>query len=380
MVCLSGTTVPSASAQDHPIGDLNEDGYVDETDLMILMGNWHQGIQPTATPTAFVSETPTDTPSPLQTETQTPTNTNTETPTPTVSQTPTDTNTPTPTVTLTPTPTATQTPTTTVTRTPTRINSPTPTATLRGFWMGNSGVGDDATFGQDSSEEFPRHWVSLGTTSIGQYEVSIAEYALFLNSGGKDSNYHDLMADTVTCGLLRTGVPGAYLYIPASGQSNYPIVYVTWYDAKAYCEWQGKRLPTEAEWERASRWVDAGQQARVYPWGFSWADNYANTFGSTDGYNYACPVNAFSSGASPAGAYNMCGNVWEWCSDWYDPTYYSQTPTGGWSNPQGPLTGTTKVIRGGSYNNWHQSLLRCATRFYKDPAGRYSDVGFRVAQ
>jgi formylglycine-generating enzyme required for sulfatase activity len=173
----------------------------------------------------------------------------------------------------------------------------------------------------DAEDEKPIHTVYLDTFYIDKYEVTVGQYRKFAQATGRN------MPDQ----------PGWN-----EGDDNYPVVNITWYDASAYASWGGKRLPTDAEWEKAAR----GTDKRIYPWGNTPDPSKCNSGGeySHDRYDNTAPVGSFPQGASPYGVMDMAGNVWEWCSDWYN--YYQKSPS---RNPTGPSSGSYRVIRGGSF-------------------------------
>jgi formylglycine-generating enzyme len=127
-------------------------------------------------------------------------------------------------------------------------------------------------------------------------------------------------------------------YVPREGYEDVPVTIATWEGARDYCQWVGKRLPTEAEWEKAAR----GTDGRLYPWGAEWDPNRPAS-GSRSIGDDAAPVGTYLGDVSPYGVYDMLGNVPEWVSDWYDPDYYRRSP---YANPQGPDDGTAHVVRG----------------------------------
>ena len=228
------------------------------------------------------------------------------------------------------------------------------------------------TMGNDSraADERPVHKVYLEAYYIGKYEVTNAEYYDFWRSLRVSNIEMEQEKHT----------PENFTHLPYIGDwparaekfPNHPVVGVSWQDARAYAEWKGMRLPTEAEWEKAAR----GYTDRTWPWGNA-IELYANTSADDDGYgNRLAPVGSFPKGKSYYGAMDMAGNVWEWTADWYSDVYYFHSPK---RNPTGPVLGSWRVIRGGS---WIDTLTRCSTtfRFYLYPNLKTSFVGFRVAK
>jgi formylglycine-generating enzyme required for sulfatase activity len=219
-----------------------------------------------------------------------------------------------------------------------------------------------------NSDEQPLHTVYLDAYAIDKYEVTNAQYAEFLNAEGnqEEGGYTWLDADDSD---VRIHESGGVWQVDA-GYEDHPVTEVTWYGARAYCEWQGKRLPTEAEWEKAAR---GASDTRMYPWGNEDPDcsrlNYDYCVGDT------APVGSYPSGASPYGALDMAGNVWEWVNDWYDSNYYDVSPH---NNPPGPDRGNSRVLRGGGwYNIWPG--VRVALRLYYYPFSSDDGLGFRCA-
>jgi formylglycine-generating enzyme required for sulfatase activity len=200
--------------------------------------------------------------------------------------------------------------------------------------------------------------VQLDAFYMDKYEVTASRYEKFLRAGGRrePDNWHAVN-------------------LPKDG--NRPVTGVDWADAVAYCRWAGKRLPTEAEWEKAAR----GTDGRLYPWGNEPPNPRLANYRKDDSYSSSsdggvADVGSYEGGKSPYGLYDMAGNVWEWVADWYDDEYYRHGPT---RNPPGPDSGDEKVVRGGSWSFQALSLLT-VSRLWFAPTMRAGFVGFRCAQ
>jgi sulfatase modifying factor 1 len=238
------------------------------------------------------------------------------------------------------------------------------------FWMGRTHyflIDEVGWLERDRRDDMPAHKVSISPFYLDKYEVTNEEYAHFAEATNKPKMWYWSEGKV------------------AKGEERQPVHDVTWFEADAYCKSLGKRLPTEAEWDRAVRggldrkkfaWGDAGvglggndpdaapggptertKQAHVgYPWGASPVGSY--------------PPNAY-------GLFDMVGNVWEWTNDWYDRDYYPVSPD---RNPPGPATGTYKVIRGGGWSDDDERNFMNHYRNFADPSVRTYTVGFRCAK
>jgi formylglycine-generating enzyme required for sulfatase activity len=204
------------------------------------------------------------------------------------------------------------------------------------------------------SDEKPAQQVYVDAFSIDKYETTVEQYAAFLQA-------------------KRVEPPADWKIINQPAHQKRPATNMDWVDAFAYCKWAGKRLPTEAEWEKAAR----GTDGRLYPWGNDPPTPLHTNFGKTEWNNHLvlAPVGTYEAGKSPYGAYDMAGNVWEWVNDWYDFKYYQK---GNVKNPIGPSTGGTKVIRGGSWYS-NPRALRSANRSLISPTDQ-GLTGIRCAK
>lgn len=279
----------------------------------------------------------------------------------------------------TPTPSATPTASATIVATIVATSSPSPTATLQpgatqiaavdGAVLvfvpaGEFQMGSLETDPGADQDEFPQHSVYLESYWIDQTVVTNAMYALFLNVEGNQIEGRATWLDAADEDALLISAEGVWR--PRDGYANHPAVEVSWYGAQAYCQWAERRLPTEAEWEKAAR----GSDGRTYPWGQTLScenAHYANCGGGL------LPVNAKPDGVSPYGVLGLSGNVWEWVADWYAADYYAEAPD---QSPIGPADGNARVLRGGAWEyDWKH--IRAANRRHNGPAVTMHDYGFR---
>ena len=211
------------------------------------------------------------------------------------------------------------------------------------FTMGNDGGDDD---------EKSAHTVTLEAFELDKFEVTNADFARFVEATGYQTEAE------------KAGEAGWRAY--AEGKDDYPVVKVTWNDADAYCQWAGKHLPTEAEWEKAAR----GTDGRLYPWGNEWDPAKANT--KESGFRGTVTVGSFAEGVSPYGVFDMAGNVWEWMADWYQP-YPGSTYQSDYFGEK---------FKGTRSGGWFQeaNLVTTSNRSATDPSAANDDLGFRCVR
>ncbi len=212
------------------------------------------------------------------------------------------------------------------------------------------------TMGSDEGDddEQPVHRVVLDSFYLDTFEVTNGRFAKFVAAIQSEPPWGFADQETPVVDAER------------------PVRWVNWLEATGYCLWAGKRLPTEAEWEKAAR----GPEGRVYPWGNEPPTPAQAVFGLKEGDETVAPIGNREQGRSPYGVHDLAGNLYEWVSDWYDDAFYASPPL---RNPRGPVAGTTKVQRGGSYIN-QPYRLRSAFRTKGDPTEHDPHVGFRCAQ
>ncbi|KKI89486.1 serine/threonine protein phosphatase [Bacillus sp. SA1-12] len=267
-------------------------------------------------------------------------------------------------------------------------------------------MGTETKEGFPSDGEGPVRRVRVNDFSISPYTVTNKDFQAFVEATGYITEaeqfgwsfvFHLLASKEVKAKIKQVpqGLPwwlpveGAYWKKPQGFDStitdrlNYPVVHVSWNDANAYCKWSGTRLPTEAEWEYAAR---GGLEQKIYPWGDElepdgehrcniWQGTFPATNNASDGYVGTAPVDTFE--PNGYGLYNMSGNVWEWCSDWFSPKYHRQTTK---DNPRYTKPTGSRSMRGGSFlcHLSYCNRYRVAARSSNTPDSSTSNCGFRV--
>ena len=254
--------------------------------------------------------------------------------------------------------------------------------------------------GEGAYDEYPQHKVYLDDYYIDKYEVTNAKFKEFVEATGyvtdaERKGYGEVWNPKEPMIFKRHNLSGVNWRSPHAwvdnkwypnrphpeewenynieDKMNYPVIQVSWNDAKAYTKWAGKRLPTEAEWEKAAR----GTDSRRWPWGNEFDLNLGGIIAHANiGSDWLLPVGCFPTGVSPYGVYNLTGNVQEWTADWYASDYYTHTPR---NNPKGPDTGRFRVMRGGSWKQVKPHHVLIANRAYQLPDYSSNFVGFRCA-
>jgi len=208
------------------------------------------------------------------------------------------------------------------------------------------------------TDERPVHTACVDAFCMDRYPVTNTDYARFLNLFGNRVEGGEKWLDNVgpfsswLCKIQKKNG----LFVPKPGYENHPVIKVSWYGARAYARWLGKRLPTEAEWEKAAR---GGLEGKKYVYGDTITPSQANV----GGFHSAAPVGSYP--PNGFGLHDMVASVWQWCNDWYVPDYYARSPL---RNPKGPESGSLKVLRGGSW--FHKDSWHVAVRCTDDPISK----------
>lgn len=268
-------------------------------------------------------------------------------------------------------------------------------------------MGTDDQEGFPSDGEGPIRSVTVSPFYISPYTVTNLEYKQFVDATGYKTEaekfgwsyvFHLLVSPETSKKVTQVvqntpwwwNVQGAYWWQPEGPDSSvedrmdHPVVHISWNDAIAYCQWSGKRLLTEAEWEYAAR---GGLIQKKYPWGDIlkpdgqhmcniWQGKFPEKNNASDGYIGTAPVHTFS--PNGFGLYQVSGNVWEWCSDWFSRDYHLKAKQ---KDPKGPPSGQSKAMRGGSYlcHKSYCNRYRIAARTANTPDSSSGNIGFRCA-